>query len=318
MKKITTILSLVLLVTLLLSGCLDNVMVIPDNDSIGESKTFEKAGLRLTLTDQFAEQHNDLGFDAYYVSDFCYVSVLKEGFHLEKGLGEKDLEAYTRGVIASNGHTDIEPQNRDGLWYYVITSGNYTHYCYCYKGSNAFYIVQFICKSEAVDTYEDLFYLWASSVEITDTAEPIPYPDNNFVGESKTFEKVGLRLTLTDQFTEQKSERGFDAYYTSDFCGVVVLKEEFYMDKSMAEEDVEEYTRSVIENNGRAGIEPQNQDGLWFYTAESGASMLYSFSYKGQDAFYIVQFMCMSRDVHLYEDLIFQWAKAVEITDISK
>ena len=42
-------------------------------------------------------------------------------------------------------------------------------------------------------------------------------------------------LTLTDRFSEQESEQGFDPYYMSDFCGVVVLKEEFSLEEGLAE-----------------------------------------------------------------------------------
>ena len=70
MKKLF-VLPILLSLALLLSGCL-GVMMIPDADSIGESKTFESDGITLLLTDRFKEEKQD-GVDAYYVSDFCAV-----------------------------------------------------------------------------------------------------------------------------------------------------------------------------------------------------------------------------------------------------
>ena len=166
MKKFLAIISLLLSCSLLLCGCFSRVMIIPDNDSIGEPKIFEKDGIKLTLTDNFMEKESELGFYAYYVSNFCGVVVLKEDFSLEEGLADRSLEEYVRSVIANNGHTGIEPQNKDGLWFYIRDSGGGRSYSYSFKGSDAFWIVQFLCMTSDAPTLEDLFYLWANSVEV--------------------------------------------------------------------------------------------------------------------------------------------------------
>ena len=173
MKKIIVIFSLLFVFSLVLCGCHpeimvkpDNVMAIPDDDSIGQTQIFEKDGIKLTLTDRFIETPSELGFYAYYVSDFCGVVVLREDFSLEEGLSERSLEEYVGNVIENNGHADIEPQNKDDLWFYVRDSGETTSYSYSFKGSDAFWIVQFICMTSDAPTLEDLFYLWADCVEV--------------------------------------------------------------------------------------------------------------------------------------------------------
>ena len=93
MKKLLAIISLLLSCSLLLCGCFQ-IIIIPDNDSIGEPKIFEKDGIKLTLTDDFIEKESELGFYAYYVSNFCGVVVLKEEFSLEEGLADRSLEEY--------------------------------------------------------------------------------------------------------------------------------------------------------------------------------------------------------------------------------
>jgi len=166
MKKFFAMISLLLICSFLFCGCFPQIMIIPDSSAIGEPKVFRKGGITLTLTDSFIEKESELGFDAYYVSNFCGVVVLKEEFSLEEGLAERPLEEYIGNVIRNNGHTNIEPQNQDGLWFYVSDGNGTRSYSYSYKGSNAFWIVQFLCMSSDAPALEDLFFLWANSVEV--------------------------------------------------------------------------------------------------------------------------------------------------------
>lgn len=166
MKKSVLLIALLLLISCLMCGCFSDIMIIPDANSIGQAKKFEKDGFTITLTDKFTEEQSQRGFDAYFVANFCGVVVLKEEFTLEEGLADISLETYIKNVIANNGHTGIAPQNKDGLWFYENTSGSSYIQSYCYKGSDAFLIVQFICNSSDAKTLEDTFYLWAQSVEV--------------------------------------------------------------------------------------------------------------------------------------------------------
>ena len=147
--------------------------------------------------------------------------------------------------------------------------------------------------------------------------ESIPDPITlDEIGTSKTFEKAGITLPLTDKFKEEQSERGFDAYYTSDFCGVVVLKEAFTLEEGLAERPLEQYIKNVIKNNGHTNIEPQQRDGLWYYANNnnSGYSCVYSYVYKGTDAFYIVQYIINNVDEDTLKETIHDWAKATEVS----
>ena len=112
------------------------------------------------------EKESELGFYAYYVSNFCGVVVLKEDFSLEEGLADRSLEEYIGNVITNNGHTGIEPQNKDDLWFYVRDNNGTRSYSYSYKGSNAFWVVQFLCMTSDAPKLEDQFCLWANSVEV--------------------------------------------------------------------------------------------------------------------------------------------------------
>ncbi len=166
MKRIVPVVVLILALTLTMSGCFSDIMVLPSDSTVGESKTFEKDGIKLLLTDKFTETKSEMGFDAYYTSDFCGVVVLKEEFSLKPGLAERPLEEYVANVIKNNGHTDIKPQNEGDLWYYVKDTGANCAYSFSYKGSDAFYIVQFLLRKADVAMFEDQIFLWANAVEV--------------------------------------------------------------------------------------------------------------------------------------------------------
>ncbi len=166
MRKIVYLTVLLVSISCLLCGCFPNIMFIPDENSIGQSQKFEKDGFSIILTDKFTEEQSQMGFDAYFVADFCGVVVLKEEFTLEEGLAEKTLEEYTASVIANNGHKNVYPQTQGGLWFYERTNISSYARSYCYKGSDAFWIVQFLCKPSDAQLLGDTFYLWAQSVEV--------------------------------------------------------------------------------------------------------------------------------------------------------
>lgn len=150
---------------------------------------------------------------------------------------------------------------------------------------------------------------------LSNPIEPTPVTLED-LGNPKTFVKAGITLQLTDKFKEEQSERGFDAYYTSDFCGVVVLKESFTLEEGLADESLEQYIRNVIKNNGHTNIEPQNRDDLWYYVNYNNSSYrcVYSYVYKGTDAFYIVQYIMNSIDESTLKNTVHNWAKATKVS----
>ncbi len=144
--------------------------------------------------------------------------------------------------------------------------------------------------------------------------EPTPV-DPADLGSPMTFEKAGITLHLTDKFKEEQSERGFDAYYTTDYCGVVVLKEPFTLEAGLADRPLEQYIKNVIENNGHTNIEPQTADGLWYYVNYNNSSYrcVYSYAYKGTDAFYVVQYIINTVDEETLKPIIHDWAKETSV-----
>ena len=144
-------------------------MFVLDESSIGKSKVFRRDGFTITLTDLFREQKSEMGFYVYYNSPFCGVMILKEPFSMQEGLEDESLVEYVEHVIRNNGH-DTHPIETDGLIYYRFsnpypdfsTSGT----SYCFKGSDAFYIFQFICLETDAERLADTIFFFAKSVTV--------------------------------------------------------------------------------------------------------------------------------------------------------
>lgn len=169
MKRILS-LALILLICITVPGCKllgleKHSLVAPDEDSMGESKTFSGDGYSVTLTDQFVEKDSQMGFDGYYVSEYCGVMVLVEPFSLEEGLEDESIAEYIQNVIHNNGQ-DAAPEEKDGLTYYKYYRGGNVGWNFAYKGSDAFYLVQFICVEAHESKLSNAVFTFAESVAV--------------------------------------------------------------------------------------------------------------------------------------------------------
>lgn len=133
-----------------------------------KAKTFAKAGLSITLTDEFNEK-DQRSYTACYDSAHVAVFVLKEEFTLLQGLEDASLDDYCALVIENN-NKDSAIQKEGGLTYFVFEfSANgkeYTYFCPVFKGSDAFWLVQFSCVTSEYNDYLEKFIAWANTVEV--------------------------------------------------------------------------------------------------------------------------------------------------------
>ena len=150
-----------------------------------------------------------------------------------------------------------------------------------------------------------LTLIFKRRAEDADTEQESSINDRVFYGD-------GYQITLTDQFSEQQSEEGFDGYYTSSFGGVMIMIEPFTMDATLAAKSTEDYIRDVIKNN-QTDAEPEAQDGLLFYRYRRTGLCGWNFAFKGSDAFYLVQFICRESDESTLSDLFFTFAKSMKV-----
>ena len=133
-----------------------------------EEKVFEKAGLSMTLNEDFTEKDH-VSYTAVYVSTKIEVCTLKEDFESLNLSKDTDTNEYAKLVIQANKLT-CEPTTKDGLTYFQfekeVKGKNFTYYGFVYKGSDAFWLVQFGCESDKTEKYEDDIFKYAKSVTV--------------------------------------------------------------------------------------------------------------------------------------------------------
>lgn len=163
MKKIF-VLAVCLTLVFCLSGC-GFIQFMPSADEIGESKTFEKDGIKLLLTDAYEEQVSEVGFYGYYVADFGAVMVERTTFKEHPEYEGMTLDQFAEAYRNDNGHS-MAIEHDDELVYYVSEKGGRTYYVFFYLGTDSFWTVQYACYTKDAPTLEFTFMLFAAAVEV--------------------------------------------------------------------------------------------------------------------------------------------------------
>lgn len=131
-------------------------------------KTFEKAGMKITLTSDFYEKEL-VSQTAYYESPSVIVTALKEEFTLMSGLSGYSLSRYTDMVLTNNG-VSAGKHEREGKDYMYFTyektvSGKDFYYlATTHKSDDAFWLIQFACAASAKDSKTPTFLGWADTI----------------------------------------------------------------------------------------------------------------------------------------------------------
>ena len=138
MKKI--ILCMALVLATLLCAC----------GNAAEAK-FEKSDFSVVLTDAFEEYESE-SCHACYKDKNVTVYIFKTDFSAMTGLEELDTELFG-ATIASLNPAASDIQEKDGLFYYEYPSSGsdgteYKTISFNFKGSEAFYQVQFTVKAK--------------------------------------------------------------------------------------------------------------------------------------------------------------------------
>lgn len=173
MKKVISLCLLVVL-SLSLVGCFFG----PAYKS--EEKTFTADGISLTLTSAFVETDvaEEQGYLVTYVAWEASVFVLKESFSLAPGIESNSLSWYASLVRTANA--DKNPSavaNEDGLTIIEYTFYNeeedkeYSYFTSMYKGTDAYWTVQFVCVTDKYEEYRPYFVTWAKSVNVITLSE---------------------------------------------------------------------------------------------------------------------------------------------------
>lgn len=145
-----------------------------------KEKTFEKAGMSITLTTDFVEK-DIVSQTVYYESRKAIVTALKEEFTSFPGAADYTIERYTDLTISGN-NLDSQAYSREGQAYMYfsyqrsVSGKTYYYLATTHKMSDAFWLIQFACMADDKDKYIEQFLKWADTV--TDLQQTPDVPEN--------------------------------------------------------------------------------------------------------------------------------------------
>lgn len=134
--------------------------------------------------------------------------------------------------------------------------------------------------------------------------------------DAKDFSSNGMSISLTDEFIEIDVEN-YTVVYDSKNVAVFALKEAFALADGFQNYTLEQYGNLILKNNNLSASELQNLDGLTEFEYEftnpntKDTYTYFSFVYKADDAFWLVQFATLTENVDEYRAQILEWAKTV-------
>lgn len=134
--------------------------------------------------------------------------------------------------------------------------------------------------------------------------------------QPKEFSTDGMSIILTDEFSKSNIA-DYSACYDSQFVAVFAIKESFSSVEGFENYTLDEYRDLVLENNSLTEAEIKTLDGLnWFeyeFTNEetNETYKYFSFVFKSNDAFWLVQFAVADEKVEEYSQKIIDWANTV-------
>ena len=163
MKKI---IALILCFTALLSLCSCKSILEADKEKR------EGEGFSIEIPDVFKEVDVE-GHAAYYVKDNVYVWAIKDDFINLDGSSEWETKDYANRIYEVNGLKFPTPVTvTEGLYNIEYTVFNemknmsFTYLTVRYKGSDAFWMVQFACEDKVYAEYKPHFFEWAKTVKV--------------------------------------------------------------------------------------------------------------------------------------------------------
>ena len=137
----------------------------------------------------------------------------------------------------------------------------------------------------------------------------------------KVFACEEMRITLTDDFTEEESINSYTGVFESSECAIFALREDKYYFDDI---DLDDYAELVLEANKNAGREVgdlHRKDGIplfeYEFTNDSTGQTFkyYTTVFESDDAFWLVQFTCYSDD---YKDMLskfHKWARSIRFEE---
>ena len=143
---------------------------------------------------------------------------------------------------------------------------------------------------------------------------------SNKTPDVKTFSSNGMVITLTDEFRETDIEN-YTVAYGSKNVVVFALKEAFTLADGFGDYTLEQYADLVVQANNVGSAEIKNVEGLTHFEYSftnpqtNDVYQYFSYVYKTNDAFWLIQFSTLNENVDEYVHQITEWAKSVEFSN---
>ena len=139
---------------------------------------------------------------------------------------------------------------------------------------------------------------------------------SNKTPDPKDFSSNGMTIKLTDEFVKTDVEN-YTVTYDSKNVAVFALKEAFALADGFQDYTLEQYGNLVLQNNNLSSSKIEDKEGLIGFEYEftnpdtKDTYKYFSFVYKADDAFWLVQFATLTENVDEYSPKILEWAKTV-------
>lgn len=139
-------------------------VLFPEKD-----KAFTGSHHSITLTNRFEkDDESDEGYEAIYEKDDVLVMISKETFVSLGEYGSISVTEYNEIIQkGTEAPTKTAVRTEDGLCYYdhtlIIDGENFTYRVFAYKGSDAFWLVQFVVYTEDMEKNQADIMAWAKT-----------------------------------------------------------------------------------------------------------------------------------------------------------
>jgi hypothetical protein len=132
----------------------------------------------------------------------------------------------------------------------------------------------------------------------------------------RRFTKEGFSITLTENFAEESAD-GYIVAYSSDRDRVVVMaqREDFALFREIGLStniSLREYAQIAIDANG-VNSHVEEREGVVFFTYDNNGYSYFATVHRAPDAYWLVQFSCLTGDFDKRFDNFVAWAKTIEV-----
>ena len=140
----------------------------------------------------------------------------------------------------------------------------------------------------------------------------------------QTFSIEGMDITLTSEFQEvdlKDDTQNYTVAYGSENVAVFVLREDFKYIPGAETYTLDYYRDLVLEANDLSEDHAVEKDGLTGFVYDrpnektNEIYRYFSYVYKGDDAFWMIQFATLKENADQYEAQILEWAKTVDVSE---